>query len=470
MNTPDAATFHALLCAILIASCMQQSGHLSYGKSIFASLFEDIVENYDSINAPPWCFRMLQMCGMVGFLGSKLLCHPRLSEREDRISPNCQAQLLRKLLRHGLNLERYMDCIRDPSRLQIFRNVRTGGILEKPYGVSYYENRIFMTIGSNIFFIDTSDQQFLLVRFSGIQDTTLYQLYGIDIAKDGTIAVMGYDNMIAYLISQQGTEILRFRIGSPPIHQQLPISGVCWTHDFQALLFFTNTCLIAMTRTGEYICQFGTKGSQPGSFRGHGQIQRLPEPGYFLVIDCDNNRAQILKIDLDTQTLTVIRIFGYEDMFTPLGCALFQNCLIMTSIRDNCLYVNDGSEITKQVLENMFGSPRFATSLPDGSLVIADTGRARLLFLRENYFLPVAKETCLPGISLEGTGSKPKIQIANGGAAVSTQRVDADAATQCEPFEEQTATISTQRVNAATQCKPFVHQTAAVSAQVGPTI
>jgi hypothetical protein len=452
----SSAKFHALLCAILIESCIQQSGHLSYDKSVFARLFRVIFMDYNSIYAQPWCFRMLQMCGMVGFLSSKLLCHPLLTQKEDRLSPKLQAQFLRKILRYGFNLETYMDCIRDPSRLQIFRNFHMG-MVEKPYGVSMYENQIFMTNGKNIFFVHQSNQCLRVLRFLNIQDITLYGLYGIDIANDGTIAVAGYNNMMLYLVSQQCIEIMRVRIGNPLIHQQLNISGVCWTHNFQALLFFTGSCLIAMKRTGEYICQFGTKGSQPGSFRGEGQIQRLREPGYFLVLDCDNNRAQIVKIDLERQTLTVIRIFGYEDMFTPLGSAIFQNCMIMTSIRDNCLYFNDGSKITKQVLDNMFGSPRFAMSLSGGIVVVADTGNGRLLFLRENLRLPVSKETCLPGIFLDGTGSQPRIQNKNGEASTVPQTIAiSDTSAQCEQFEKQTSTVSTQ-------CEPFALQIAAVS-------
>jgi hypothetical protein len=150
--------FHALLCAILIESCMQQSGHLSYRDSVFTRLFRLIVMNYDSIYAQPWCFRMLQMCGIVGFLSSKLLCHPLLTQREDRLSPKHQSQFLRKILRYGFNLETYMDCIRDPSRLQIFRNFNMG-MSEKPYGVSRYENQIFMTNGKNIFFVNESNQR-----------------------------------------------------------------------------------------------------------------------------------------------------------------------------------------------------------------------------------------------------------------------------------------------------------------------
>jgi hypothetical protein len=300
-----------------------------------------------------------------------------------------------------------------------------------------------------------------------IQDNSLFGLYGIDIADDGTIAVVGYKNMTLYLVSQQGIEILRFGIGSPWMNLNilLSISGVCWTHDFEALIFFTNDGLIAMKRMGEYICQFGTKGSQPGSFREEGQIQRLPDLGYFLITDCDNNRAQIVKIDLERQTLEVIRIVGYEDMFRPLGSAIFKNCIVMTSIRDNCLYFNDGSKITKQVLDNMFGSPRFAISLRGGIVVVVDTGNKRVLFLGENLRELVLKETCLPGIFLDGTGSQPRIQNTNGGAAAMPQTTAvSDASAQSEPFEEKISTVSTQRVDASTQCEPYVHQTADISA------
>jgi hypothetical protein len=145
--------------------------------------------------------------------------------------------------------------------------------------------------------------------------------------------------------------------------------------------------------------------------------------------------------------------------------------MIMTSIRDNCLYFNDGSKITKQVLDNMFGSPRFAMSLPGGIVVVADTGNGRLLFLQENLRLPVSKETCLPGIFLDGTGSQSRIQITNDGAtAVSATAVSAtavpkisvvsDASTQCEPVVPQIEAVS----DASAQCAPLVHQTSTVSA------
>ena len=428
MNSPAAAgmvssaTFHALLCAILIESC------ISYDKSVFARLFRLIVMNYDSIYAPPWCFRMLQMCGMVGFLGSKLLCQA--------LHPKIRAQLLRKLFRRGFSLELYVNYIRDPSRMQIFQRVHIGGIFQRPYALTFYHGCLFVTVNDKIYKIDTSNPILSLILFKRIQDTTFY---GLDVADDGTLAVIGYSNMKLYLFSQRANEILNVRIGSPQ-HHQLLSSGVCWTHNFQALICFTNEGLIAMKRTGEFICQLGTKGSQHGSFRGEGDIKRLPK--HFLVTDSDNNRVQIIEINLEKQQLIVIGVFGYGEMFRPLSSAIFGNCILTSGHGDSCLYNTNCFGRTRQFFDGMLGSPRFVMSLPGGIFIVADTGNAQILFMSEDRFSPVSSETCLPGIPLDDTFFRIPIQIEKVRAANMPQTVDA--ATQCEPFEEQTVAVSAQ--------------------------
>ena len=445
--------FHAILCAILIASGMHHSGILHNADAImysgiFAKRYRYFTTLYTFIQAPPWCFRMLQMCGMVGFLNAKLLRHPRLHNQA--LHPKLRAQLLRKLFRRGFNLEPYVNYIRDPSRMQIFRDIHIGGILQRPYDMTFYHGCFFVTAGELIYKIDTSNPRLSLIQFTRIQNSTLY---GLDVADDGTLAMVGYSNMRLYLFSQQAEEILDVRIGSPQ-HHQLLSSGVCWTHDFRAVICFTSKGLIAMKRTGEFICQLGTKGSQPGSFRGEGQIQRLPEPGHFLVTDSDNNRVQIVKISLETQLITVIRVFGYGEMFRPLGSANFGNCILTSGHGDNCLYFTDSSGRTRQFFDGVLGSPRFVMSLPGGIFVVADTGNGRISFMSENLCRSVSRETCLPGIPLDDTFFRIPIQMGNGGAAAMPKKV----------------AVSAQRVDAATQCEPFVFQTVAVSAQVEPDI
>ena len=303
-----------------------------------------------------------------------------------------------------------------------------------------------------------------LILFKRIQGTTFY---GLDVADDGTLAVIGYSNMKLFLFSQQANEILNVRIGSPQ-HHHFFSSGVCWTHNFQALICFTNEGLIAMKRTGEFICQLGTKGSQSGSFRGEGKIDRLPKFGHFLVpkfghflvTDSDNNRVQIIEINLEKQQLIVIRVFGYGEMFTPLGSAIFGNCILTSGHGDSCLYNTNCFGRTRQFFDGVLGCPRFVMSLPGGIFIVADTGNGRILCMSEDRFSPVSSETCLPGIPLDDTFFRIPIQIENVGAANMPQTVDVSAV----------STVSTQRVAASTQCEPFEEQTVAVSAQVRPTI
>jgi hypothetical protein len=208
--------------------------------------------------------------------------------------------------------------------------------------------------------------------------------YGIDVASDGTIVLIGYNANRIFLISPQG-KLIGNHVIVP--NSSTTYSGVSFSHDGEHILCFSRIGIHILRLDGTFLCTVGGEGSRPGFFRGEGQIFKLAWKNRFAISDIENNRIQIVEIDFQTGTMKVITIIGTNFFFKPLGVVEMGNCFVAFSNEDGCVYVYDG-ERTFQVLDRRFCGARFACKLPEGSIAVCNKNASVVQTIKENYRVP----------------------------------------------------------------------------------
>ena len=341
-----------------------------------------------TIYLPPWIKYLLKMAAMRNYLARRLLCLP--TERK-YFSPS-QKLLLKfyaTILVRSWNFSRYQHHIYDPSRLVVtsLSDVRC----LSPIGCCWHAGlgKLLVTTAQHIFTIDLMPQPFQF------QFQILYHLpggnnYGIDVAPDGTIVIIGYNANRVFLISPGGVLIANYII----IHNSSSnYSGVSFSHDGAHILCFSRNGIHILRRNGTFLCTVGGEGSRPGFFRGEGQFWKLSRKNQFAISDIENHRIQIVEFDFEIGTMKVLKIFGTNYFFKPLGIVEMGNCFVVFSYEDGCAYVWGGQRYF-QVLDRRFCGARFACKLPGGGIAICNKNASVVQIVSENHSIPTGMD-CL---------------------------------------------------------------------------
>ena len=391
-----------------VLSGMLNSGLVTHPKmGLYSRNFTVFVAELQSartIYPPPWIKYRLKMVAMRNYLVRRLLRF--LTERRYFIpSQRLLLNFYANILARSWNFSRYQHHIYDPSRLVV--TPLLDAKCRSPIGCCWHAGlgKLLVTTVQHIITVDLKVQPF--------QFKILYHLpggnnYGIDVAPDGTIVIIGYNANRVYLISQGGVLIANYVIihNSPSNY-----SGVSFSHDGAHIICFSRKGIyILRTSDGSFLCKIGGEGSKEGFFRGEGQIQRLPLKNQFAISDIENHRIQIVEIDFTTGTMKVLKIIGNNYFFKPLGVVAMGNCFITFSHNDGCAYVWDGERYFK-VLSRKFCGARFACKLPNGLIAICNQQTSIIQIINEDYRIPYGLD-CL-NVSPCVQTSKPAIQVAD---------------------------------------------------------
>jgi hypothetical protein len=405
-------------------SGMLNSGHVTHQKRrLYSRKFAVVVgelQSASTIYPPPWIKYRLKMAGMRNYLVRRLLRF--LTERiyfipSQRILLNFYANILAR----SCNFSRYQHHIYDPSRLVITSLLDAK--CRSPIGCCWHAGlgKLLVTTPQHIFTVDLKLQPF--------QFQILYHLpggnnYGIDVAPDGTIVIIGYNANRVYLISPCGVLIANYVIIP---NSSSNYSGVSFSHDGAYIICFSRIGMfILRTSDGSFLFSIGGEGSEEGFFRGEGQISRLSLKNQFVISDIENHRIQVVEIDFTTGTMKVLKIIGNNFFFKPLGVVAMGNCFITFSHNDGCAYVWDGERYFK-VLNRMFCGARFACKLPNGYIAICNQQTSIIQIINEDYRVPYGLE-CL-SVSPCMQTSRPAIQVAD--LCVQTSRPAIQVADSC---------------------------------------
>lgn len=402
------------------------------------ALLQSSGDNY----LPPWIIDELKMAGMRMFVAGKLLSLPN-GKCFERSSGTCFKYYSRILFR-SFNFPRYQYHIYDPSRLYVKSRIK-----------SNFPLACFWHPGLKKLLV-TTQTQILAGEINGLNPRfeVFFTLpngnnYGIDVADDGTIVLIGYYANRIYLISPQGKLIGNHVIfhGSSSTY-----SGVSFSHDGAHILCFSRNGIYILRRDGTFLCTVGGKGSRPGFLRDEGQIIKLSVKNQFAISDIGNNRIQIVEIDFQTGSMKVLKIFGMNFFFKPLGIVEMGNCIVAFSHEDGCAYLWDG-ERNIQVLDGQFVGARFACKLPGGGIAVCIKHDSIIQIIKENYSIPSGRDclgnksnkslTCVVDSGVQT--SVPVTQVADSGVQTS------DPPTQVADSGVQTSVPMTQVTDSGVQ-------------------
>ena len=371
-----------LLMNLSILSGMLNSGMLTPSqRHLYLRQFAEALALLNSagiIYPPPWIKRLLIMSGMRRCVARRLICLPNgdFFCRSSRTS----IKFYSSILFPSLSFSRYQHHIFDPSRLVMNSTLRCD---YPPLACCWHPGigKLLVTTQTHILMGGiTGPNQHFEVFFTVPNGNN----YGIDVASDGTIVLIGYNANRIFLISPQG-ELIGNHVIVP--NSFTTYSGVSFSHDGAHILCFSRNGIHILRLDGTFLCTVGEEGSRPGFFCGEGQIFKLASKNRFAISDIENNRIQIVEIDFQTGTMKVITIIGTNFFFKPLGVVEMGNCFVAFSNENGCVYVYDG-ERTFQVLDRMFCGARFACKLPDGSIAVCNKNASVVQTIKENYRVP----------------------------------------------------------------------------------
>ena len=358
-------------------------------------------------NYPPlWIRRLLIMVGMQRYVVRCLLCLPN-GEYFERSSRTC-FKFYSKILFPSFYFSRYQHHICDPSRLFVNLSIKSNS----PLACCWHPGlgKLLVTTQTHILM---GEIRGLKPRFEIFYNLPGGNNYGIDVAADGTIVLIGYNANRIYLISPQGKLIGNHVI----FHSSSPTySGVSFSHDGTHILCFSRNGIHILRWDGTFLCTVGGEGSRPGFFRGEGQIFKLDRINTFAISDIENHRIQIVEIDFQTGTMKVLKIFGTNYFFKPLGIVEMGNCFVAFSHDDGCAYVYDG-ERTFQVLDRKFVGARFACKLPGGGIAVCNKHASVVQIIQENYSVPSGID-CLD-LVFRNKSNKSLTQVTDSGVQTS---------------------------------------------------
>jgi hypothetical protein len=365
-----------ILWAMLNSGMLTSSQRQKYLKQFVEALA--LLHSGGNIYLPPWIRRQLVMNGMRKYLVRRLMCHPDFDMELRRRSNYC-FKSYSGIMFTSLNFLRYSHTIFDPSRLDVKLKINAKSPLACCWHLGI--GKLLVTTQTHILAGDITGVN---PRFTKFYKVPLGNNYGIDVAPDGTIVLIGYNANLIYLISPQGKLIASHVIfhGTSTTY-----SGVSFSHDGTHILCFSRKGIHILRRDGTFLCTVGGEGSRPGFFRGEGQIGKLAWRNRFAISDIENNRIQIVEIDFQSRTMKVLKIIGTNFFYKPLGLVEMGNCILAFSHDDGCAYVWDG-ERTIQILDRRFVGVRFACKLPNGSIAICNKQTSDVSIIQENTGVP----------------------------------------------------------------------------------
>ncbi len=276
-----------------------------------------------------------------------------------------------RIIKSSFDFLRFLNFIHDPLRLSMisFRDRSLQGSI----ACSWHDglNCLLVTTFDSIIKVHIGRLSQQQPRFELFCKTPFGNNYGIDVSVDGLIVVIGYNSNRIYLIKSNGQLLGVYEIANAQVQQQLrPIdghlhySGVCFSHNGQYILCFSNKGIQVIDRSGKFICTFGSFGARPGLFRTEGQIVRLSEEGQFAISDVGNNRVQIFEIDWRQLTWKVLKILGNNCFIDPLGIVAMGNCFLTFSFSEQIIYINKTSGEVIEIPMQLMPGIRFACYLP----------------------------------------------------------------------------------------------------------
>jgi hypothetical protein len=431
-------TFLSFLSGMLNSGLLTQTQRRLYLKQFAAVLAE--LRSTGPIYLPPWIRRLLIMSGMRSYAARRLLClkNGDFFDRSSRTS----FKFYDKIISPSCDFSRYENHIFCPSRLVVksFSDMRCYA----PIGCCWHAGlgKLLVTTAQHIFVVDVDGHP----RFKILYSLPGGNNYGIDVATDGTIALSCYNANQVTLLSPQGKLISNYVIlANRPANMtglRLTYSGVSFSHDDSHILCFSNLGIHILRRDGTFLCTIGGKGSRPGFFSCEGQFCKLSEENQFAVSDIEMNRIQIIEIDFERGTMKVLKIFGMNFFFKPLGLVQMGNCFVVFSHEDGCAYIWDGERYF-QVMDRQFFSARFACKLPGGRIALCNQLSSVIHILNEDNHVPTGT-ICLD-ISFR---KKPN----NGLTSVAYSAVEtSDQSTQVADSEVETSDQSTQVADSSAQ-------------------
>jgi hypothetical protein len=276
-----------------------------------------------------------------------------------------------RIIKSSFDFLRFLNFIHDPLRLSMisFRDRSLQGSI----ACSWHDglNCLLVTTFDSIIKVHIGRLSQQQPRFELFCKTPFGNNYGIDVSVDGLIVVIGYNSNRIYLIKSNGQLHAFYEIANAQVQQQLrPIygdlhySGVCFSHNGQYILCFSNKGIQVIDRFGKFICTFGSFGARPELFRTEGQIVRLSEEGQFAISDLGNNRVQIVEIDWRQFTWKVLKILGNNCFIDPLGIVAMGNCFLTFSFSQQMIYINKTSGEVIEIPMRLMPGIRFACYLP----------------------------------------------------------------------------------------------------------
>jgi len=376
MNIFHLLTILSVLSGMLNSGSLTPSQRHKYLKQFTEALA--LLHSAGNIYPPPWIKRQLMMAGMRKCLVRRLRCLPNgeVFCRGSRTSLKFFAQILGP----SLDISRYQHHICDPQRLVMNSTLRCNAA---PLACCWHPGlgKLLVTTQTQIVMCEITGPN---PRFEVFFTIPNGNNYGIDVADDGTIILIGYNANRIYLISPQGKLICNHVIVP---NSSTTYSGVSFSHDGTHILCFSRNGIHILRRDGTFLCTVGGEGSRPGFFRGEGQIFKLSGKNQFAISDIENNRIQIVEIDFQTGSMKVLNIIGTNCFFKPLGIVEMGNCIVAFSHDDGCAYVWDG-ERNFQVLDGKFVGVRFACKLPGGRIALCNKRSSEVHIIKENYSVP----------------------------------------------------------------------------------
>ena len=376
-------------------------------RSMYSRQFAEILSQLHSggnIYLPPWVRRQLIMHGMRRCVARRLLCLPGKS-------PRPYFKFFARILGPSIDFYRYQHYIYDPSHLHVMKSIKNASYTE-PIGCCWAPHLgcLLVTTQFNILkvAIDTQPPRYeVFYRVPGGNN------YGIDVAADGTIAMLGYNANRVFLISPQG-KLIGEHVIVP--NSSMTWSGVSFSHDDTHIICFSRNGIHILRRNGTFLCTIGGEGSRPGFFRGEGQIIRLAKANQFAISDIKNNRVQIVEFDFQAGSMKVCQIIGTDYFYKPLGIVEMGNCIVAFSHQDGCAYVWDGEKYW-QVLDKIFYGARFACKIPGGRIAICNKHYGSIQILAEKHSVPTGLD-CLD-MTFRGKPKKCLINVADSGVKTS---------------------------------------------------
>jgi hypothetical protein len=214
--------------------------------------------------------------------------------------------------------------------------------------------------------------------------------YGVDVSsRNGHIVIIEYGRNQLHFLNSDGSLIGTYVV-MPNMQQTVLCSGVCFSHCGQYILCFTNFGIQVVTIGGAFICTLGGFGARPGLFRSEGQIIRLSKNNQFAITDIGNNRVQIIEIDFENKTFTVVQIIGNNCFIDPLGIVPMGNCLIVFSHTQRTIYVVESSGEILEVPTRLAEKTRFACIVPDGRILVINQFYSWVTVMSEVHTDPIS--------------------------------------------------------------------------------